>query len=190
MDVAVGAIIAKIAKKVITILLGDKKGRKFLLYVVGIVLFVLSIPLITLLGLFGWMAGDSQTFISPNGVISNLPPAQQMQMATIDATCKNIETVFLQEGLSTDDHEKAVAIYLGYLVGMESEDSFGNNLANCFLNTTPTKNVYDLVSETFLVAVTLEDQIKMDDLYGETPIRIAEETAGEAETTAPLEPSP
>ena len=81
-------------------------------------------------------------------------------------------------------------IYLGYLVGMESEDGFGNNLANCFLNTTPTKNVYDLVSETFLVAVTLEDQIKMDDLYGETPIRIAEETAGEAETTAPLEPSP
>ena len=53
MDVAVGATIAAVAKKVLAILLGDKKGRKFLLYVVGIALFIVCIPLITLIGMFG-----------------------------------------------------------------------------------------------------------------------------------------
>ena len=53
MDIAVGATIAAVAKKVLALLLGDKKGRKFLLYVVGIALFIVSIPLITMLGLFG-----------------------------------------------------------------------------------------------------------------------------------------
>ena len=35
-DVAVGATIAAVAKKVFAILLGDKKGRKFLLYIICI----------------------------------------------------------------------------------------------------------------------------------------------------------
>ena len=53
MVIAVGATVAAVAKQVLTLLLGDEKGRKFLLYVVGITLFILSIPLIAMLGLFG-----------------------------------------------------------------------------------------------------------------------------------------
>ena len=37
-------------------LLGDKKGRKFLLYVIGIALFIVLLPVIAVYGLFGWMA--------------------------------------------------------------------------------------------------------------------------------------
>lgn len=71
---------------------------------------------------------------------------------------------------------------------MESGDTFYDDLANCFLNTTADKDVYDLVSETFLVVVSEEDQTKMDQLYGVTPTRATEETTGEAQTSSP-EPS-
>ena len=79
MDVAVGATIAAVAKKVLAILLGDKKGRKFLVYVVGIALFIVCIPLITLIGMFGWMAGDGGTILNKDMVLSNLPQEQQQQ---------------------------------------------------------------------------------------------------------------
>ena len=58
MNVAVGATIAKIASKVLQILLGDKKGRKFLGYVVGIAIFIVLLPVLAVYGLFGWMATD------------------------------------------------------------------------------------------------------------------------------------
>ena len=96
MDVAVGATIAMIAKKVLTILLGDKKGRKFLLYVVGIALFIVCIPLITLIGMFGWMAGDGGTILNKDMVLSNLPQEQQSQIATMDATCDTIVRIRMQ----------------------------------------------------------------------------------------------
>lgn len=124
MDVAVGATIAAVAKKVLAILLGDKKGRKFLLYVVGIALFIVCIPLITLIGMFGWMAGDGGTILNKDMVLSNLPQEQQQQIATMDATCDTIVSVFKTKELDTGDQRKASAIYISYLVGMESGDNF------------------------------------------------------------------
>ena len=85
-------------------------------------------------------------------------------------------TVFKTKELDTGDQRKASAIYISYLVGMESGDTFYDDLANCFLNTTADKDVYDLVSETFLVVVSEEDQTKIDRLYGVTPTRVTEET--------------
>ena len=172
MDVAVGATIATVAKKVLTILLGDKKGRKFLLYVVGITLFILLLPLIVLVGLFGWMAGNPGTIIDQSTVIANLPQDQQVQISVMNTTCDTITSVFKSKKLDDADQKKASAIYISYLVGMENEDAFYDNLANCFLSTTKDKNVYDLVSETFLVVISEADQTKMDQLYGVTPTRV------------------
>ena len=50
--------IATVGKKALEVLASNKKGRKFLGYTVGIAIFILLIPVITLVGLFGWMAGD------------------------------------------------------------------------------------------------------------------------------------
>ncbi len=186
MVASVGATIAAVAKKVLAILLGDKKGRKFLFYVVCIALFIVCIPFITLIGMFGWMAGDGGTLIDKDMVLSNLSQEQQSQIATMDATCDTIVTVFKTKELDTGDQRKASAIYISYLVGMESGDTFYDDLANCFLNTTADKDVYDLVSETFLVVVSEEDQTKMDQLYGVTPTRVTEETTGEAEVLSPV----
>ena len=175
MDIAVGATIAAVAKKVLALLLGDKKGRKFLLYVVGIALFIVCIPLITLLGLFGWMAGDGGSILNQDDILANIPNEQLVQIQTIDQVNNTIVTTFEDAGLEESDHKKATAIYMGYLVGLETQDGFYENLSNCFLNTTEDADVYDLVSQTFLVVISEDDQTKFDSLYGVTPIRVVEE---------------
>lgn len=178
MDTAVGATIATVAKKLLVYLFGDEKGRKFLLYTVCIALFIVCIPLITLLGMFGWMAGNSGSILDHDDILANIPNDQLVQMQTIDEVCNNIVTTFVDAGSEENDHKKAKAIYLGYLVGMETQDSFYGNLANCFLNTTEDADVYDLVSQTFLVVISEDDQTKFDSLYGVTPTRVVEETGG------------
>ena len=76
MDVAVWGAIAKVAKKILEVLIGDKNGRKFLGYVVGIALFVVLLPVIVLLGLFGWMAGDGGASLINYDVIYSQMPSE------------------------------------------------------------------------------------------------------------------
>ena len=60
MDAAIGATLAAIGKKLLVALAGDKNGRKFLGYVIGIVLVIALLPVIAVYGLFGWMAGGGE----------------------------------------------------------------------------------------------------------------------------------
>lgn len=50
--------IAAIGKKVLLLLLGDKKGRKAVGYTIGIAVFLALLPLIIVMGLFHWLCGD------------------------------------------------------------------------------------------------------------------------------------
>jgi hypothetical protein len=146
-DVAVGATIAKIAEKVLTILLGDKKGRKFLLYTICIALFIVCIPLITLLGMFGWMAGsDGSLFYQDEN-----PFFPQEELRAMYEVYDNISEVFEAKGLDVADQRKASSIYFSYLSKSKQQDDVFERLAVCFLETTAEKDVYDLVSETFQV---------------------------------------
>lgn len=184
MDIAVGATVAAVAKKVLVAFLGDKNGRKFLLYVVCITLFIVFIPLIALIGMFGWMSGDGGTMINKEIILQNLPSEQQEQLQSIDAVCETISSVFKTYDLESNDERKASTIYVSYLMGQETQDNFYDNLASCFLNTTEEKDVYELISETFLVDITDEDRSKLDSMYGITPTRVTEETTGEAVDSA------
>jgi hypothetical protein len=171
-DAAVGATIAAVAKKVLAFLLGDEKGRKFLLYVVGIALFIVCVPMITLLGLFGWMAGDGGLTLDYNDILANIPTEQLAQIQTIDEVCSNIATTFADAELGEADQRKAKAIYMGHLMGAEDQEGFYADLLGCFLNTTKENDVYDLMFQTFHVIISEEDQEKYDSLYGATPVRV------------------
>ena len=80
MDIAVWGAIAKVAKKILEVLIGDKNGRKFLGYVVGIALFIVLLPVIVLLGLFGWMAGDGGASLINYDVIYSQMPSEYREM--------------------------------------------------------------------------------------------------------------
>lgn len=86
MCVAVWAAVAKVAKKILAILLGDKKGRKFLGYVVGIALFIALLPFIAVYGLFGWMAGGGANDILQEQMVIN-------RLDNGTKYCKNSPTV-------------------------------------------------------------------------------------------------
>ena len=51
-------ILAAIGKKILLVLLGDKKGRKAVGYTIGIAGFLALLPLIVVMGLFHWLLGD------------------------------------------------------------------------------------------------------------------------------------
>ena len=50
--------LAAIGKKILLVLLGDKKGRKAVGYTVGIAGFLALLPLIVVMGLFHWLLSD------------------------------------------------------------------------------------------------------------------------------------
>ena len=49
--------LAAIGKKILLVLLGDKKGRKAVGYIIGIAGFLALLPLIVVMGLFHWLLG-------------------------------------------------------------------------------------------------------------------------------------
>ena len=50
--------LAAIGKKALLFLLGDKKGRRTIGYIIGIAGFLALLPLIIVMGLFHWLCGD------------------------------------------------------------------------------------------------------------------------------------
>ena len=169
--------VAAIAKKVAEVLASTKSGRKFIGYTIGITLFIVMLPLIVIVGLFGWMAGDGGTMLDRDQIISQLPLDQQEQIDVIDTTCDTIVTTFKIYGLPVSDQRKAQAIYIDKLMGLESQDGFFELLAECFVNTDESMSVYTLISITFLVSFSDEEIAKFDELYGVTEAKAVETTA-------------
>ena len=164
MSVTVGTVLKKVAE----VLVSSKSGRKFIGYTVGITLFLVLLPMIVIVGLFGWMAGDGGTMLDRDQIISQLPPEQQEQIDVIDTTCDTIVTTFKIYGLPVSDQRKAQAIYIDKLMGLESQDGFFDLLAECFVNADADVSVYDLIAGTFLVAFSEEETAQLDELYGVT----------------------
>ena len=79
MSVAVGTVLKKVAETVAS----SKKGRKAIGYTVGIVIFLLLLPMIVVTGLFGWM-GRSDVEIDRDEIISGLTPEQIEEINEID----------------------------------------------------------------------------------------------------------
>ena len=125
MIVAFWAAVGKVALKVLQFLVGDKKGRKFLGYVIGIALFIVLLPVIAIYGLFGWMSGDEVAEIVGYDVVyQNLPTEIREQMDANEVQLQTIDTVFTENSLTSKDISKAKLIYLSYLTDRYSEENF------------------------------------------------------------------
>lgn len=173
MNIAVS--VATVVKKVAELLLTNKKGIKFVGYVIGIALFIILLPAIMLWGFFGWMSGDGGTLIDRDAVFYRLPIEQQEQIESIDTVCDTIVTIFKTHDLTTSDQRKAQAIYISKLIGMESTEDFYDDLADCFLSVSEGMSIYDLISERFLIAFDDKEITSFDEMYGVTPIRLSDE---------------
>ena len=169
MDVAVWGAIAKVAKKILEVLIGDKNGRKFLGYVVGIALFIVLLPVIVLLGLFGWMAGDGGASLVNYDVIYSLMPSEYREMIEEHQDELDlIEVTFLENGLSTSDVSKAKTIYISCLIGKEVEEDFYQTYAECFINQTEEVDFLTNIENAFSVAFTQEEREQFNSIYSKS----------------------
>ena len=160
--------VAAVAKKAVAALASNKKGRKFLGYVIGIAVFILCIPIIMVYCVFGWMAGSGEMDIQAaaagalHGAVGN---------TEYNETVDEIETVFKEKNLPDGDIYKAQMLSISYLAGMNEQENFYERLASCFTDTTEEKTVYLLLEETFDIDISDKDIERMDSLYGVTPAR-------------------
>ncbi len=166
MIVAIPAI-AKVAAKILSVLLGDKKGRKFLGYVVGIVLFIVFIPIIAVYGLFGWMAGGgAEEIVQYKQVYQNLPAEIREQIESNDSQLATIETVFAENGISEDETKKAKLLYLSFLSDCSSEENFYQRYADCFLTQNEDSDLLTNISSAFGIEFTDADKQQYNEYFG------------------------
>ena len=161
MDAAIGATLAAIGKKLLVALAGDKKGRKFLGYVIGIALVIALLPVIAVYGLFGWMAGG--------GEVEGIIPSSANSILAYENQLYAIEETFRSYDLSERDIEAGQVIYLSCLVGRESEEGFYQTYADCFLNRSEEADLLSNISSAFGIAFTDADRAEFQNLYGGTP---------------------
>lgn len=161
--------VATVAKKVVEVLASNKKGRKFIGYVIGIAVFILCIPVIVVFSLFGWTAGaDNQAAMQQAmaGAVQG-----HVNESVYQERLETVKTVFTDNGLPEGDIRKAQFLCLTTLGGIEMQENFYGRLLACFTGTTNEKNVYRLLEETFGIDISAEDEARLDELYGVTPVR-------------------
>ena len=167
MIAAFWAVVGKIAKKVLAALAGDKKGRKFLGYVIGIALFIVLLPVIAVYGLFGWMAGGGATeIIDYNAVCEYIPVEQRSVMEQYESELAAIQTVFVENGLGARDISKAKTIYISCLTGKETEEDFYQRYAECFILQSEEHSIWDNISSAFGVSFSDDEKQQFNNLYG------------------------
>ena len=167
MIVAFWAAVVKVALKVLQFLVGDKKGRKFLGYVIGIALFIVLIPVIAIYGLFGWIgAGDVAEIVGYDAIYENLPTEVREQIDENEVQLQTIDTVFAENGLTRDDVSKAKLIYLSYLTDRYSEDNFYQRLADCFLTVSEESDLLTNVSSAFGIKFSDADRDQFNEYFG------------------------
>lgn len=164
MSAAVSAAIANTIKKILAVLAGNKDGRKFLSYVIGIAIFLVLLPVIALYGLFGWMSGNAADLIDRNLIVSQLPEYSQLT-EQYQPELEQIETTFAESGLSEADISQARILFLSCLTGKEPEDGFYTKLADCFLNRSEENDLLTNISSAFGVTFTEAERQQFYQLY-------------------------
>ena len=137
--------IVPILKKVATVVLSDKKGRKAVLTIIGIVLVIIILPIIALLGIF-----SGGIDLGLDDINSMVQEQQQVGEATLVA----IEEAMLDEGYSQLRVEEAQAVYLLALFDKSDEENFVERLVGCFEEEQTDAELIASVNAEFGTAIT------------------------------------
>ena len=137
--------IVPIIKKVASVVLSDKKGRKAVLMIIGIVLVIIILPIIALLGIF-----SGGIDLGLDDINSMVQEQQQVGEATLVA----IEEAMLDEGYSQHRVEEAQAVYLLALFDKIDEENFVERLVGCFEEEQTDAELIASVNAEFGTAIT------------------------------------
>lgn len=164
MSVTIGTVL----KKVIAILLGNKRGRKFLGYVIGIVLFLLLLPVVVVYGLFGGMSGSASIAITPEMIYAQMPAEHYEQLAQYDGALQMIQTAFRDRNIPKENMRIAEIIFLSCLTENVVDLDFCTLYADCFENATDVAGMLENISSTFGIEFSEADITKLETLANES----------------------
>ena len=162
------APVAAIAKKAIEVLAGSKKGRRFLGYVIGIVLFLLLLPVILIFGLFGWMSGSDGISINDCQVMSALTPEQQSEWQRQNQVMQRIAEEFTARNLKSQIRFAQTLYYFKLNDTELGGDEFCSKLADCFESAGTNAEICSRIQETFDVSFTEQDIAELNEIFPNT----------------------
>ena len=137
-----------------------------MIYVIGIAVAIILLPVIVTFGLFGGMSGGvAEDFISYEQIKNALPDEQRELMEQHKTEIDHIKTVFEVNGLSDTDISKAQMIYISCLVGKETEENFYERYVDCFLTQSEESDLLTNISSAFGVPFTDEERQQFQNLY-------------------------
>lgn len=145
---------AAVAKKAIEVLASYKDGRRALLFISAIAIFILLLPVIVIGALFGCMNNAGK--INCSQVVASMSDTDQQKISEMDEALRIISDTFIENGLEFQV-EKAQTIYLFALVGKVGAEDFYRDYAECFMNTDDDNMIYDNIEAAFDVLISEED---------------------------------
>lgn len=160
--VTVGVVV----KKALELLASNEKGRKFLLYVLGITLFIVLLPLIMLVGLFGWMSGGEADVVIPNIVEQQIQQQYEQQYPEHIEALNKIKDTFGTYGLAEKVGLAQMIYVSSSLPDSNADDTFYASYADCFVNVSEEKTLTDNITEAFGVSFSDEDKEKINTMNG------------------------
>lgn len=139
--------VSVVAKKAVTALLTSKKGRRFLLYAIGIILFVVLAPVVVILYMLSWTS-NPQLF----------DPSSIQGWIGQDAVSQEIANVFTLQGKEADIL-RAQVLYVCYLKDqVEISETFVEDLSGCFPEPPESDEaLLEKVEQIFQVQIEKED---------------------------------
>ncbi len=141
-------IIKKVAAKIGSAVASDKRGRKVILWIVGIVLFLLLMPIIALLAIFN--SGLDTSFKDVNDILKE-------QQIVAEATMTEIERQMLYEGYTELKIEEAQALYMLVLFDRGKEENFAQRYVACFDFEQTDEELIDNVNAEFGTTVKAQE---------------------------------
>ncbi len=123
--------IAAVAKKVLQVVLSNKKGRSAVITIVLIVLFLIFLPVIVF---FSVISGDIDLNIDglESRIEQHINEETQGKLQLAEGVINDIELKMTEAGYSAEDIKKAQVIYSLALYEFSDQENFTENLVGCF----------------------------------------------------------
>lgn len=148
--------VAVAAKKVLVALVSDKKGRKFLMTVIGIVIGIVLAPLCILMGL-------SQTDLEFNTEAlvqyaeANMSDEDRNALQALENTALDIEEQMTTSGYSALRVREAQVLYVLALSDYATDSDFVSKLVGCFSEEQTDAQLIENVNSTFGTEISVEE---------------------------------
>lgn len=148
--------VAVAAKKVLVALASDKKGRKFLMTVIGIVIGIVLAPLCILMGLSQTdLELDTDALVQQ--VEANLSSEEISLLQGIEDTMNDIEEQMTDAGYSASRVREAQVLYVLVLSDYSSDSDFVETFVGCFAEEQTDAELIDNINSAFGTAITTEE---------------------------------